>query len=269
MDPVSPTLKHLGRVWLANARASVIREMEFRTNFFLGIIRQLLWFVAFLVFIDTIFNQTNSLAGWSQPQVLVVLALSRVIEGLMHMFFIDNWMLFTRTVNKGEFDYYLLKPVSVQFFTAFKNFKFDNIGNVVAGAVLLVYALAKQQYAVSIPDIGLFIVLAAAGIAVYYALLVTVASLVFKVERLEALWGFNALFSEPLTVPFDVFPGSARIVLTYLVPIAFTVFVPAQALTGRLAWWQVPVALLVAAIFLTIANLAWQAGLKRYSSASS
>jgi ABC-type uncharacterized transport system permease subunit len=42
-----------------------------------------------------------------------------------------------------------------------------------------------------------------------------------------------------------------------------------QALTGRLALWQVPVAIAIAAIFLTLANLAWRAGLRRYSSASS
>jgi ABC-2 type transport system permease protein len=260
---------HLGRVWLANARASFVREMEFRSNFTLGIIRQILWFGTFIVFIKALFAHTDSLAGWSQVEVLIVLALSRVVEGIMSTFFIQNWMTFTRTVNRGEFDFYLLRPVPVQFFTAFHHFNYHNIGNVLAGLGLLAYALWQQAYVPSWGEIVLFIVLILAGITVYYSLLALVASLVFIMERLESLWGFNALFSEPLTVPFDVFPGNARIALTYLVPIAFVVFVPAQALTGRLVWWQAPLAIGIAVLFLTLANLAWRAGLRRYSSASS
>lgn len=263
------TIRHYGVVWLANTRASLVREMEFRTNFFLGIFRQMLWFTAFIIFIDTIFGSTQSLAGWSQAQVLIVLALSRIVEGTMHMFFIDNLLQFTRTVNQGKFDFYLLKPVAVQFFTAFHNFKIDSAGNVFAGIGLLTYALFSQHQTLSVGNVSFFLLLTLIGITIYYSLLVIVASLVFKLERLEGLWGFNSLFSEPLTVPFDVFPGSARVVLTYLIPVAFVVFVPAQALTSRLHFWQVPLAIAIAAIFLTLANVAWRAGLKRYSSASS
>jgi ABC-2 type transport system permease protein len=269
MSALPSTLRYYGKVWLANARASLVREMEFRTNFFLGLLRQLLWLTAFIIFINAIFGNTQSLAGWSKPQVLVILALSRIIEGAMHMLFIDNLLHFTRTVNQGKFDFYLLKPIGTQFFTAFKNLKIDGAGNVLAGIGLLVYALTPLRHTLTFTGIVSFLLITMAGVAIYYSLLVMVASLVFKLERLEGLWGFNSLFSEPLTVPFDVFPGSARIALTYLVPVAFVVFIPAQALTGRLNFWQVPIAIVIAAIFLTLANLAWRAGLKRYSSASS
>lgn len=261
--------KYLARVWLANTRASLVREMEFRSNFILGTIRQVIWFGIFIVVIDTLFANTQSLAGWSQNEVLIILALSRIIEGLMTAFFIQNLMRFTSTINTGEFDFYILRPVPTLFFTSFRHFRYDSLGNVLMGIGLFIYAIAHLPSLPTLLQTTSFILISLAGITIYYSLLVLVASLAFKLERLESLWGFNSLFSEPLTIPFDVFPSGARIALTYLLPLAFVVFVPAQALTGKVDIKWTFLAIALAALFLILANIAWQSGLKRYTSASS
>lgn len=266
--PLLETSHHLWRVWRANARASVIREMEFRSNFILGIIRQLLWLASFIFIIHTIFTKTSSLAGWNQRDVLIILALSRFVEGIINVFFQRNIADLPQIVQRGDFDFNLLKPGSAQFYTAFRRLYIFNMGNLVAGILLLIYALLQGP----LPSLRagvFFALLISLGLIIYYSLIILVASLVFFIERLEALWGFLILFSEPFTVPFDIFPRVPRLAITYLLPLAFVVFVPAQALTGRLQWWQLPVAAGLAALFLLLANLAWRAGLRRYSSASS
>lgn len=262
-------VKYLGRVWFARARVNLIREMEFRGNFLFGIVRQMLWLGSFLLMISVMFRNTDSLAGWSAPEVLIVLALSRLIEGIMNALFVQNIMTLPQSVQRGEFDFFLLKPLPVQLYTAFRDFSVNSLFNIFAGIVLLVYATSQLPYAVSLLDWGLFVAMVALGITIFYSLLILVASLVFRLERLEALWGFMTLFSEPLTVPFDIFPRPARIVLTYLLPIAFVVFFPAQALTSRLTWQHVLLAVGFTALFLVLANAAWLSGLRRYTSASS
>ena len=259
---------HLLRVWLSNARASVVREMEFRGNFLIGVFRQLLWLGAFTLLIEVIFQNTDSLSGWARHEVLIVLALSRLIEGIMGTIFLDNILGISEKVQQGTFDYTLTKPLPIQFATFFSRISLDSIGNLIAGFILLIYS---TQFVDNLGFQNFFLaaVIALAGITIYYSLLVTVASLVFYIERLQSLWSFSALFSEPLTVPFDIFPTAPRIALTYILPIAFVVFVPAQALTNKLASWQVLVAVSFAIIFLGIANVTWRAGLRRYGSASS
>ena len=260
---------HLLKVWLTLVKTSVIRDMAFRTSFILGIVRQILWLGTFIFMISVIFHNAPSLAGWSQPEVLIILALSRLIEGLMVTLFIDNLMMFPSVVHQGQFDSYLTKPLPVQFYTAFRQFGVSSIGNVVGGLILLLYGLYQIGNVPSVMQVLFFILLAFSGVTIYYSLLIMTASLVFFLDRFEAMWGFNILFSEPLTVPFDAFPRLPRLALTYLIPVAFVVFVPAQALTNRLSWWQVPLALGLASLFLLLANLAWRAGLRRYTSASS
>lgn len=259
---------HLFRVWWSNVRAGIVREMEFRLNFILGVVRQLLWLVIFLFIIEVIFQNTNSLAGWSKPQVIVILALSRLIEGIVDILLTRNIAEMPQIVQMGNFDFHLLKPIPAQFYSAFRKVNIFNIGHFIAGIILLIYATTLLPH-ISLLQWVLFFTIATLGITIYYCLLILATSLVFFTERLESLWGLLSLFTEPLTVPFDIFPRLPRLALTYLLPIAFLVFVPAQALTGRLALWQLPVAIGLAVTFLTLANLAWRAGLRRYSSASS
>ena len=262
-------IKHYAKVWSSIIKASVIREMEFRTNFILGIIRQTLWLFAFIFIIETIFNNTQELAGWAKPEALLIVAISRIIEGIMNTFFAPNIMRFPPTVRDGTFDFHLLKPINVQFYTAIKQFGLYNIGNVIAGIALFIYIIPQLPKTPTTEEWMLFILLIACGLTIFYSFFILIASLVFFMERLEALWGFMSLFSEPLTVPFGVFPRAPRIAITYIIPIAFIVFVPAQALTNRLTTTNTILAVIFAGLFLFLANMAWKAGLKNYTSASS
>jgi ABC-2 type transport system permease protein len=268
--PLLDNSRHLFSVWKASTRASLVREMEFRANFIAGIIRQLVWLSAFVITVETIFANTNSLAGWQRSEVLIILALSRLIEGTMSSLFISNIMNLPQLVRDGKFDFHLTKPVPVQFFTAFRRTNIEQIGNVIGGLVLFIYALSIRANTISAAAILSFLVITCAGVVIYYSLLIISATLVFYLDRLEFLWSFNTLLSEPLTVPFDVFPTRIQFALTYFVPIAFVVFVPAEVLTNHLhSPFALPTAIVLATIFITLANLAWRAGLVRYSSASS
>lgn len=260
---------HILRYWVAGARSSLVREMEFRLNFFSGIVRQILWLGAFIFFIETIFQNTTQLAGWDKNEVLIVLALSRLIEGFSDTVFTRNIGRFPELVRTGSFDYLLTKPLPTQILAAFSRITITNIGNLVAGIGLLVYALTISP---ALPSAGHWIAfgaLAIIGVTVYYAILMIIVSFVFFLEQFEAFFAVTHIISEPLTVPFDIFPAATRAALTYLIPLAFIVFVPAQAITGRLTLANALAAFAIAVIFLLLTNLAWRAGLRRYSSASS
>lgn len=261
--------RHLARVWLGGARASLVREMEFRANFYSGLARQLLWFFSFVLMIHVIFANTPTLAGWSQSQVLILLALSRLIEGLADAFFHRNIGDLPEAVQTGKFDFYLLRPVPVQFYTALRRLRFLDLGNAAIGVLLLTYTASHEPALFTAAGTLSFLLLVVLGMTIYYSILLTLASLVFFLDRMDAFAAISNLVSEPLTVPFDIFPAGLKTALTYLIPLAFVVFIPAQALTGHLAPSSLPLALLTAAISLTVANLVWRAGLKRYSSASS
>src|SRR3989344_2164232 len=236
--------RHLLRVWRASARAATVREMEFRFNFFSGLVRQVAWLATFVLMIHVIYQHTDSLAGWSQLQVLTLLALSRIIEGLSDAFFHRNIAELPGVIQNGKFDFYLTKPVPAQFHTAFHRFRFLDLGNAAIGLVLLIYAVVRDPSMFTWTGWLLFAVLALLGLAVYYSILIIMVSVAFKFERFDGFFALDNLISEPLTAPFDIFPPGTKAVLTYLLPLAFIVFVPAEALTGRLEMPQLPISFL-------------------------
>ena len=56
--------------------------------------------------------------------------------------------------------------------------------------------------------------------------------------------------------------------MTFLVPIAFAVTVPAEALTSRLDWQTLALAIGFAAVFFGATRWLWRFGLSRYTGAS-
>jgi len=56
--------------------------------------------------------------------------------------------------------------------------------------------------------------------------------------------------------------------VTFLVPIAFAVTVPAEALTSRLDWQTLLFAVVFACVLFAATRWFWRFGLRRYSGAS-
>jgi len=68
--------------------------------------------------------------------------------------------------------------------------------------------------------------------------------------------------------PVSLYPAWLRFGLTFLVPVAFAVTVPAEALTGRLTWQTGLLAVGLAAALLVVSRVFWKVGLRNYSGAS-
>jgi ABC-2 type transport system permease protein len=68
--------------------------------------------------------------------------------------------------------------------------------------------------------------------------------------------------------PVGIYPNWLRIGLTFLVPVAFAVTVPAEALTGRLSWLTLLGAAGLTLLLVVLARLVWKRGVRNYSGAS-
>jgi ABC-2 type transport system permease protein len=68
--------------------------------------------------------------------------------------------------------------------------------------------------------------------------------------------------------PVSIYPTLLRVLLTFLVPVAFAVTVPAEAVVGRLTWPTLAAALGLALVIFTAARRFWRHGVRSYSGAS-
>jgi len=68
--------------------------------------------------------------------------------------------------------------------------------------------------------------------------------------------------------PVGIYPDWLRFGITFLVPIAFAITVPAEALTSRLEWQTLALAVGFAALLFAFTRWFWRFGLRNYTGAS-
>ncbi len=242
--------------------------MEYRADFFTRILASLLGLLTTIGGIGIAFNYTSNIKGWSFAQVLVLLAVYYLMNGMIEMFIAPNMRNVMGQVRDGTLDFVLLKPVSSQFLASFRTINVWQIVNVLVGAGMLTYAVGKLSLTVGIGQALAFGVTLGAGAGVVYSFwlcLVTTTFWFIKVDNIEQIvWqAFEAG-----RYPIEIYPAWLRGALTYVVPITFILTVPAQALAGKVGGASVFAALGVAGVLLVLSSSFWRFGLKHYTGAS-
>src|ERR1044072_1953753 len=105
------TLRRYATIYAELWKNSVAREMGFKSNFILWIVVELLWFGLQLAFFNVIYSHTDSIAGWSRWEVVLLVGASHFIQQLFQAFFLTNCVNLSELVRTGKLDFMLLLPV--------------------------------------------------------------------------------------------------------------------------------------------------------------
>ncbi len=249
-------------------RTSIQTDMEYRADFFARIVASLLGMVTTLGGLSVVFQYTNTIRGWSLPHVVVLLAVYYLLNGLIEMFIAPNMRQIMEQVRQGTLDFVLLKPVSAQFLATFRQVNIWRGVNVMLGVGLAVYSTGKLSLHIGFQQAFAFALTLTAGLMIVYAFWLILVTLTFWVTRLDNLEQVMWQAFEAGRYPIDIYPGWLRGGLTYVIPVAFIITVPAEALAGRGGPLQVPTAVFVGLVMLTLSSLFWRFGLKHYTGAS-
>ncbi len=249
-------------------RTSIQTDVEYRADFFSRVIASLLGLLTTIGGLSIAFQYTREIAGWSFPQVLVLLAVYYLMDGLIEMFIAPNMREIMTQVREGTLDFILLKPVSAQFMATFRTLNIWRIVNVLVGVGLALYAVRRLALGVGPHQALTFAVTLAAGIGVVYSFWLVLVTLTFWFVRLENIEQIVWQAFEAGRYPVEIYPAWLRGALTYLIPIVFIITVPAQALAGRLPGGFVWLAVLVSAAAVIASSLFWRFGLRYYTGAS-
>ena len=100
------------------ARNSLVRDMTFRTNFFLQCISSIGWTLMNVGFYLILFQYTDTIgrdSGWDREKFFLFIATTWFINSLVQAFFMPNAEEFSELIRTGGLDFALLKPIDTQF----------------------------------------------------------------------------------------------------------------------------------------------------------
>ena len=249
-------------------RLGVLNEMQYRANFFVAIVQSLLGVGVAIAVLALVYSKTNALNGWTQSELLVVLGVQILLGGVIHATVQPNMERLTQEVQDGKLDFALVKPADSQLLVSLRELRLWQLVDVISGAAVIGVGVSRLQTSVGIGHAFAFLALLSIGASLLYCFWLFLATGSFWVI---SMWFLSDLFEGVYQVgrwPIGVYPGWLRYSMTYLIPIGFAVTVPAQAMTHRLHWVTMVVAVGFAAAVFLVTRRFWRFGLRRYSGAS-
>jgi ABC-2 type transport system permease protein len=257
-------------VYRLMVRNSVIREMNFKLNFLLWMVVELLWFVAQLAFIEVLYGQVDAIAGWTKWQVVALVGTHQIVSQIFQAFFYLNVANLPELVRTGRLDLLLTLPLDTQFAVSARQFSLDSLLNALVGVGIVVLALVKLQVAPGFAQILLCLGAIGLGVAVHYAVMFSLACISFWSVRAQFIHGYFHLFMIG-RYPEAVFRGVFRFLFTWVVPIIWVSNVPATLLARPFEspWAGLGALAAGTSVVLVVTRALWVFSLSRYASASS
>jgi ABC-2 type transport system permease protein len=249
-------------------RIGVMNELHYRVNLLVQLVQSLIAVGTGLVVLALIFSRTSDLAGWSRPQLLVVMGVFTIMGGIIGFGIEPNMARLMADIHDGTFDYVLVKPVDAQLLTSVREFRLWRLVDVAVGAVVVGWGLAQLEPGPGWAGVVAFLGLLGVGGVTIYCFLLLLTTGAFWFVRLEMLQELFSGVYRAGQYPVDVYPGWLRTVLTFLVPVAFAVTVPSAALGNRLEPRSAVLAVSFVVVLFVVTRLFWRLGLRRYSGAS-
>ena len=249
-------------------RVGILNELQYRVNFFLQLFQSLIALATGLIGLSLVFDHTQALAGWTRPELLAVMGVHIIMGGLVLALIQPNMERLMGDVREGTLDYALTKPVDAQALISVREIRLWQLVDVLVGAVVLGVAVSQLRGSLGVwQALGFVAALLCGGVMIYtfWLMLTSTAFWVVRVDELVNL--FQGVYAAGRW-PVGVYPPWLRTGLTFLVPVAFAVTVPAEALTGRLTAPTLAGAVALAVALLLLSRWVWRTGLKRYAGAS-
>lgn len=261
-------MKRYIKLYLSFLRNNISREMEFRTNFIVQSLLNLVWAGVLYITVEVMYRQTTGIGDWSKYEFLTHVAVYSFGNSVFRLFFTTNTQNFSTLVREGTFDFYLTKPVNTLFLTSTRKIQLYQIPRAVLFGVLSVVFASRVNPTLDFEtiSISLFIVLLGCLSINFYFWIVNVYSfwkprvwnIFFVFEQIRALGKY----------PSNIYPSIIK-PLAYILPLAAWTTIPTKFMLGEGDIFMFIYAIGIFIIFALGCKIFWNLGIKHYESASS
>ncbi len=259
---------HLPKLLLTIFKINIQQELAYRTDALINILINLVWLGWELLSLSIIFTATPTLGGWGPPALVALLGVFRLMHTLMSALIWPATEKFNTGVRDGTLDYTLLQPVNSLFLISFSRIVIWRAWDLGLAAALIIYGVSQSGGTTALNVVAFLLLIFSGGVILYSLWVVLIAFTFWFVKFDNNVTILQALLDTG-RYPSTVYPVWLRLLVTFIVPIALATTVPLQALRGELALWQILMFLGISLAAVFVASRVWQAGVRRYSGASS
>jgi ABC-2 type transport system permease protein len=248
---------------------SFSRSFELRFDFYMRIIMDVAFYSVAIAFFQILYLHTPTLGGWNESQAMVFVAAYCIVDAINMTLFSNNMWQLPLLVNRGDLDYYLIRPVSSLFFVSLRDFAANSFVNLLITFGIMAWALHRYPGEIAPAKLLFFFLLLLNGNLIFYCLNMMANLPVFFLHSPQGfghvVWSLSK-FGER---PDRIFKGWMRRILTFVLPFSLVSSFPTRILIEEFDGWLVIHMFGISALFFGLLLLLWRQALRSYSSASS
>jgi len=254
-------VKNQIKISLLSVKYAIIREMLNKTTFITNIVFMILNNACFIIQWIILFSLKENVGGYTFKQVLLLWGFAAGTYGFSHFFFKKAYNR-SEEINNGKLDAYLVQPKNVLLQAITTDVETSALGDLLYGYIMLFI------YGFTIPRFLLFTIFIICGGTILTAMSVLLSSLSFWFSKSDIIAETgNSLMTHLATYPDGIFKGITKILLFTLIPVGIVNYIPVKLLS-QFDLQLFIIVILVTILFVLLAFIIFNKGLKRYSSSN-
>lgn len=254
------------KTWWLMSRNSFIGVFYAKIALFIFLFGKIIRFVFFLGFLFFLVKGTNTIGSYNLNQTLFFFITYTLIDTISQFLFREVYR-FRPLIVSGNFDLVLVKPVNSLFRSLMGGA--DIIDLITIPPLIYATIYVGQMLHPSVLNVLFYIILVLNGVVISAALHIVVLSLgIVTTEIDHTIMIYRDLVSLG-RFPIDIYAEPVKGALTYFIPVAIMITLPAKYLMGLVSPIGVLSSLLIGGVAFFVATRFWNYALRRYTSASS
>lgn len=244
-------------------------RMAYRGDFVMALFMGIAWQTSVLVFAGVLLARFGSLDGWSQGDVLLIASMRLLAHGIYVAVF-SNLERMPVIVQDGLLDGYLMRPLPVYRQILLHRFPANALGDTSAAVTLFTLTLLRLHLAWTPMRLCYLSTGVIGGTFAEAAAQTVISAISFKrtIGMSWSIWVDN-LFATFGNYPLKILPSAVRSVLIFVIPIGFTAYLPAAAITGMVPHAGVPGWLVLSSpawgpVLFLLSRMLWNRALRGY-----
>lgn len=251
--------------------AALRAQLQYRGNLLLTLASGIAYQSVGLAFVSVVVARFGSIGGWSLSQIAFLYGMRVTAHGMWMVPASElNWL--DMTIRTGEFDRYLVRPAGPLLQLLCRRVYLATFGDLATGVIILAVAAPSAGMSMAPGPLAYLVLALVGGAMVEGAFQLGVASLSFRMVSNQSLRLLIASIMNNFGgYPLHIFPNVTRILLCFVLPVAFVAYLPATVLLDRtgdlsVAPWLAWGSPLAGPVLLFLAYLGWRRQIHHYTS---
>ncbi len=246
---------------------SIRSSLSYKADSIIMIISFAITEVVSLATVYFIVGSVPAIGDFTFERLAFLFGFTLIPKSLDHIFTDELWILAYRAIRRGELDVYLTRPINPLFQFVAKTFKWDGVGELIVGIVVMGIFGPQTGIAFTAGGIIALIICAFLGIFVFTGFKLLLASLAFWVKYVGIFLNTIYNLSNYAKYPIRSMGKAFFSIMFYVIPFGLFLYYPIECLiTGENIWFAVLYSAIAAVIIMAIALTVWKLGIKNYES---